>query len=101
MVVRAGSSLVVPRPNQARDVTERIADNGQLALAPEMVLRKMQYRAGKRDNVNTVAHRYGVPPAKVAEWNRVSMKANFKPGQTIVVWRLVPVGSGNSKLARR
>jgi membrane-bound lytic murein transglycosylase D len=66
------------------------------------VLRKMQYRAGKRDNVNTIAHRFGVPAAKVAEWNRVNLKANFKPGQTIVVWRLVPAGSGGgSKLARR
>lgn len=101
MVIRAGSSLLVPRPaSQERDVAERIADNGQIALAPEMVLRKFSLRAGKRDSVSSVARRYGLPVAKVAEWNRVGHNANFKPGQTIVVWRLVPA-TGAPRVARR
>jgi membrane-bound lytic murein transglycosylase D len=101
MLIRAGSSLLVPRPaSQERDVAERIADNGQIALAPEMVLRKFTLRAGKRDSVAGVAKRYGLPAAKVAEWNHVGHNANFKPGQTIVVWRLVPAG-GAPRVARR
>ncbi len=92
MIIRAGSTLLIPRPaNQQRDVTERIAENGQLALAPEMVLRKLIYKAGKKDSVSTVARRYGLPAAKVAEWNHVNASANFKPGQNIVVYRYMPV----------
>lgn len=101
MVIRAGSSLLVPRPaSQQRDVAERIADNGQIALAPEMVLRKFALRAGKHDSVATVARRYGLPVAKVAEWNHVRHTATFRPGQTIIVWRSVPAG-GAPRMARR
>jgi membrane-bound lytic murein transglycosylase D len=73
-------------------VTVRIADNGQLSLVPETVLRRIVLKAGKRgDTVTNVARRYGLAPAKVAEWNGVSTSAHFKPGQEIVVHRWVPV----------
>jgi len=92
MIIRAGSTLLVPRPaGQERDVTERIADHGQLALVPETVLRRIVLKAGKKDSVSTVARRYGLAPAKVAEWNGVGTSAAFKPGQQIVIHRWVPV----------
>ncbi len=94
MIIRAGSTLLVPRPaSQERDVTVRIADNGQLSLVPETVLKRIVLKAGKKDSVSTVARRYGLAPAKVAEWNHVSTSASFKPGQDIVVHRWVPVRS--------
>ncbi|MFN4349449.1 MAG: transglycosylase SLT domain-containing protein [Hylemonella sp.] len=94
MIIRAGSTLLVPRPaSQERDVTVRIADNGQLALVPETVLRRIVLKAGKKDSVATVARRYGLAPAKVAEWNNVGTSASFKPGQQIVIHRWVPVRS--------
>lgn len=92
MIIRAGSTLLVPRPaNQERDVTVRIADNGQLSLVPETVLRRIVLKAGKKDSVATVARRYGLPATKVAEWNHVSISASFRPGQDIVVHRWLPV----------
>ncbi|MDP3699566.1 MAG: transglycosylase SLT domain-containing protein [Hylemonella sp.] len=94
MIIRAGSTLLVPRPaGQERDVTVRIADNGQLALVPETVLRRIVLKAGKKDSVATVARRYGLAPARVAEWNKVGTAASFKPGQEIVIHRWVPVRS--------
>ncbi len=94
MIIRAGSTLLVPRPaSQERDVTERIADNGQLSLVPETELRRIVLKAGKKDTVSTVARRYGLAPAKVAEWNNVGTGATFKPGQNIVIHRWVPVRS--------
>ena len=94
MIIRAGSTLLVPRPaSQERDVTERIADNGQLSLVPETELRRIVLKAGKKDSVHTVARRYGLPAAKVAEWNNVGTGASFKPGQNIVIHRWVPVRS--------
>ncbi|MFN7445242.1 MAG: transglycosylase SLT domain-containing protein [Curvibacter sp.] len=94
MVIRAGSTLLVPRPaSQERDVTERVADNGQLSLVPETELRRIVLKAGKKDTVNTIARRYGLPAAKVAEWNSVGAGASFKPGQNIVIQRWLPVTS--------
>ncbi|MDE2618359.1 MAG: LysM peptidoglycan-binding domain-containing protein, partial [Burkholderiales bacterium] len=94
MIIRAGSTLLVPRPaSQERDVTVRIADNGQLTLVPETVLRRIVLKAGKKDSVATVARRYGLAAAKVAEWNHVGTSASFRPGQDIVIHRWVPVRS--------
>lgn len=99
MIIRAGSTLLVPRPaRQERDVGIRIADNGQLSLTPETVLRRIVLKAGKRgDTVANVARRYGLAPAKVAEWNHVSASGSFKPGQEIVVHRWVPVNSAQPR----
>ncbi len=101
MIIRAGSTLLVPRPaSQERDVTERIADNGQLTLVPETELRRIVLKAGKKDSVSTVARRYGLPAAKVAEWNNVGTGASFKPGQNIVIHRWVPVRSNQGTPVR-
>jgi membrane-bound lytic murein transglycosylase D len=90
MTIRAGSTLLVPRPaRQERDVTMRIADGGQLSLAPEMVLRRTVLKAGKNDSVASIAKRYRLNPANVADWNKVSPSANFKPHQEVVVFLMV------------
>ena len=87
MLIRAGSTLLVPRPAHIEnDVTERIADNGQVAFAPEIVLRRTVIKAGKHESVASVAKRYHVSPASVAEWNKVSASAAFKAGQQVVVF---------------
>ncbi|MFO6421456.1 transglycosylase SLT domain-containing protein [Hylemonella sp. W303a] len=94
MIIRAGSTLLVPRPSDhEHDVTERIADHGQLNIFPETELRRVVYKAGKRDTVNIIARRYGIAPAKVAEWNKLKVSDKFEPGQTIVLYRWMPVTS--------
>ena len=88
MLVKAGSTLVVPR-NAARtqDVSVAVADNAMIALAPDApALRKTSLKAGHHDTVATVARRYRLSPAQVAQWNGVTPNASFRPGQTIVVW---------------
>ncbi len=90
MLVKAGSVLVVPRPpSKQDDVAGHVAQNGQLALAPEVTLRRRVVKAGKRDSVATIAKRYHVSAAQVADWNDVAAGASFKSGQKIVVY--VPV----------
>jgi membrane-bound lytic murein transglycosylase D len=87
MLVKAGSVLVVPRPpSKQEDVAGHIADNGQLALAPEVQLRRSTVKAGKHDSVASIARRFRVSPAQVAEWNDVGPSAAFKPGQAVVVY---------------
>jgi membrane-bound lytic murein transglycosylase D len=91
MLVRAGSTLLVPREDHRQDdVSEEIADNATIALSPEGGgLRKLSLKAGKRDSVTSIARRYRVSPSQVAHWNGVAPGTAFRRGQTIVVY--VPV----------
>jgi membrane-bound lytic murein transglycosylase D len=87
VLIRAGSSLLVPRSARVlHDVTEKVADNGQLSLAPEVVLRKTTVRAGKNDTVASIARKHKVSSANVAQWNKVGIGASFKPGQLVTLF---------------
>jgi membrane-bound lytic murein transglycosylase D len=88
MLVRAGSTLLVPRgESRQTDVSGHLADNGVMSLVSESpALRRMALKAGKRESVATVAQRYRVSAAQVALWNKTTVGANFKPGQTVYVF---------------
>jgi membrane-bound lytic murein transglycosylase D len=99
MLVKAGSTLLVPRSAQrVTDVSEQIADNATMSLAPDVPpLKRVALRAGKRDTVASVAKRYKVSAAQVALWNKVAATAKFKPGSTVVVF--VPQKRGGKTVA--
>jgi membrane-bound lytic murein transglycosylase D len=88
MLVKAGSTLLVPRAQHLlKDVSLHVADNAVMSLAPEALPpRRVAHRAGKNDTVATVAKRYRVSAAQVAQWNKTSPTARFTPGQTVVVF---------------
>ena len=88
MLVKAGSTLLVPRgEHRQADVSVEVADNAMMALAPDAPPpRRMSLKAGRRDTVASVAKRYRVNAAQVAQWNGVGKSAAFAPGQTIVVF---------------
>lgn len=87
VVIRAGSSLLVPRSARVlHDVTEKIADTGQMSVSPEVVLKRMVVTAGKADTVASIAHRYKVSSAHVAQWNKVSISAKFSPRQQVLIY---------------
>ncbi|MFN7725055.1 MAG: transglycosylase SLT domain-containing protein [Rubrivivax sp.] len=88
MVVKAGSTLLVPRgAANDDDVAEHIADNATMLLAPDGPRqRQIRFKAGRQgDSVASVAKRYGVSAAEVARWNKVSTTARFKAGAPITV----------------
>jgi membrane-bound lytic murein transglycosylase D len=86
MLIKAGSVLIVPRrAGTQHDVAGHVADNAQLSLAPEVVTRRTVVRAGKHDSVASIARRYKLSPAQVAQWNDVGNGASFKPGQRVVL----------------
>lgn len=86
MLIKAGSVLIVPRRGASQtDVPDHLADNGQLSLAPEIVMRRTVVRAGKRDSVASIARRYKLSAAQVADWNNVAPSASFRPGQQVVL----------------
>jgi membrane-bound lytic murein transglycosylase D len=87
VMIKAGSTLLVARPASMRnDVAEQVADNAQLSLSPMPLLTRTSVRAGKDETVATVARRFKVPASSVAEWNRTSTSAAFKPGQTVTLY---------------
>ena len=88
MLVKAGSTLLVPRAQHRQaDVSEQIADNATMALAPDgPVLRKVSLKAGRNDSVASVARRYRVSASQVGQWNGIGAGASFKAGQSIVVF---------------
>jgi membrane-bound lytic murein transglycosylase D len=88
MLVKAGSTLLVPRAEHVHDdVSERLADTASLSLAPDAPpLRRVTLKAGKGDTVAAIAARYKVRADQVAQWNKVGNSARFKPGQSVVVY---------------
>lgn len=86
MLIKAGSALLVPRSgNQQKDVSVKLADNGQLNLAPELVLRKQTVKARKGDTMASLAKRYKVNLEQLADWNKLAVNSSLKPGQKIVL----------------
>lgn len=86
MLIKAGSVLIVPRNGEKQaDVAGHVADNGQLSLAPEIVTRRTVVRAGKRDTVASIASRYKLSVAEVADWNDLKPTSAFKAGQQVVL----------------
>lgn len=107
MQVRAGSSLLVHRTGaRDRDVPEHVADNAMLALQPDVVLRRTTVKARKGETVASLARRYKVSAASVAEWNKLSAGAALKAGQSVTLMlpqRPAPasVASGRKQAATR
>lgn len=106
MLVKAGSTLLVPRSeHREQDVSENLADNAMMALAPDLPpMKRTVLKAGKRDTVASIARRYKVSAAQVAQWNRTHARATFARGQSVVIY--VPAGkrqlaSGSKQAGQR
>ena len=90
--VKGGSTLLVPRSDRrASDVPEHLADNAQMALAPDAPpLRKVALKARKGDTVTSLARRYRVTPVQFAQWNRLAANASLSAGQSLVIYQPQP-----------
>jgi membrane-bound lytic murein transglycosylase D len=87
MLIKVGSTLLVPRSaKQQNDVSEQVADNGQVSFSPEIVLRKQSVKLRKAETVASIAKRYKVSAASVAGWNKVSASGSFKAKQAVVLY---------------
>jgi membrane-bound lytic murein transglycosylase D len=102
MLVRAGSTLLVPRsPHKTSDVSGQIADNAMMLLAPDRPPgRRVSFKAGKKgDSVVAVAKRHRVSAEQVAQWNSVGTDARFRPGQLIVVYKPAAAAKAGKRTA--
>ena len=92
MLIKAGSTLLVPRSAQMdNDVSSKVADNAQVSLAPEITTRRTTVKARKGESVASIASRYGVAAASVASWNNVNAQSAFKRGEQVVLH--LPLGA--------
>jgi membrane-bound lytic murein transglycosylase D len=99
MLIKAGSTLLVPRSaKQQNDVSETVADNGQVSFSPEIVLRKQSVKLRKAESVASIAKRYKVSAASVADWNKVTASGSFKAKQSVVLY--LPVKAKAAKGSR-
>lgn len=101
MLIKAGSTLIVPRGARVQeDVAAAVAETGHLSFVPEVVTRRTVVRTRRNDSVASIARRYGVSAASVAQWNNVKPSHSFKRGLQVVVFqpvraaRAARVGSG-------
>jgi len=103
MLVKAGSTLLVPRGAHVHDdVSERLADTAALNLAPDAPpLKRVSFKAGKGDTVAAIATRYRVRPEQVAQWNKVGSAARFKPGQAVIVYTAFSPAPAKATVAAR
>ena len=87
MMIKAGSTLIVPRGARVQeDVQAAVADTGQLSFQPEIVTRRTTVKAGRNDSVASIARRYKLIAASVADWNDVKSSHVFKRGHAVVVY---------------
>ena len=106
MLIKAGSALLVTRSaKQQADVSSKLADNGQLNLTPEQVLRKQFIKARKKDTLESIAKRYKVSVEQLAQWNGLSKTSSLKNGQKLIIMvsgkARKTVASGGSKHKRK
>lgn len=87
MLVKAGSTLLVTRSGyKDKDVSEHLADNGHLLLAPDVRLRKISIPIRQGDNLARLASRHGVTAANLIAWNNLKPNARLITGQKLAVY---------------
>ena len=87
MLIKQGSTLLVPRSaKQVNDVSEHVADNGQVSFSPEIVLKRMLVKLRRSETVAAIAKRYKVTAVSVAGWNKVSATSTFNAKQSVVLY---------------
>ncbi len=88
MLIRAGSTLLVPRPQERQsDVSPVLADTARISLAPDgpRLQRKVVRAKAQGERLNALASRYGVSARNVAAWNGLPVNALLKPRQAVVL----------------
>ena len=107
--IKAGSIILVPRAaGQAAEIPVSIANSSVgLRLASEgvarssspaiqkVVLTRSSVKARKGDTIASIAARYGLSPATVAQWNRAKPGQKLQPGKAVVL--LLPQNTGGSR----
>ena len=72
MVVKAGSTVLVPRTDSApeKDIAPELIETAKLVTAPDVPeTRKIYVKVGKKDSLAAIAQRHKVSVAQIKSWN--------------------------------
>lgn len=72
MVVKAGSTVLVPRKDNApeKDIAPELIDTAKLVTAPDVPeTRRIYVKVGKKDSLAAIARRHKVSVAQIKSWN--------------------------------
>ncbi len=96
MLVKAGSTLLIPRSSKTpdQDISMEIAEKAQLIIEKTPSTRQMHFKVGKTDNLNSIAKRYKVSVADIKSWNNLK-RDSVSAGQTLQIQ--VPVLQARTK----
>ncbi|WP_162041989.1 transglycosylase SLT domain-containing protein [Undibacterium sp. YM2] len=83
MMVKAGSTLLVPKSAKApdNDISLEIAEKAQLVIEKTST-RQVSYKVSKHDNLAAIAKRFRVSVAELKTWNHLK-RENVAHGQTL------------------
>jgi membrane-bound lytic murein transglycosylase D len=97
MLVKAGSTLLIPKSNKSPDldISSELAEKAQLVFEkPAPDTRQITFKVGKKDKLNTIANRYKVSVAQIKDWNNLKHDS-ISAGQTLRVQ--VPIIHAHAK----
>jgi membrane-bound lytic murein transglycosylase D len=100
MLVRAGSTLLVPKSSKSSntDISAEIADKAQLFVERAVQRTKeFLFKVRKKETLSSVAKRFAVTTAQIKNWNNLSSE-HLHAGQTLKVQ--VPIIHARSKSSR-
>jgi membrane-bound lytic murein transglycosylase D len=87
MLIRKGSTLLVPRNGHTPAAVDgSLIRNATLSVTPEAVLRRTVVRARKGDTIASLAARYDLPAATVADWNKARTNTRLAAGRRVTVY---------------
>ncbi len=86
MRLKAGSTVMIPRTERHdQDISASLVDTAMLAVEPDVPdAKRVVVKAGRKDTVSSVAHRYGVSARQVQSWNKLS-GSKLVAGQSLVL----------------
>jgi membrane-bound lytic murein transglycosylase D len=77
-----------------------VADTASISLAADRpAQRRVAFHAGPKDTIASIAKRYKVSSAQVAQWNDLSASAKLTAGQALVVFVPHKAAAGARKSA--
>jgi membrane-bound lytic murein transglycosylase D len=85
MQLKAGSTILVPRPETAaeKDISPELVDNATIGFEPEMPeSRRISIKVGRHDTLGSIANRHHVSVAQIKSWNNLRHDT-IRAGQTL------------------
>jgi membrane-bound lytic murein transglycosylase D len=101
MIVKAGSTILVPKSAKSPDenIPVQIAEQAQLSIEKAGGdTRKIQIKVSRKDNLASIAKRYKLTSADIKSWNNLR-KEQLTPGQKLVLH--IPKVSTNTRIAKQ